>query len=132
MFLLNTVLSESNSHVKPAELIEKIESKKDQNFTLSKTLKAHVQPLTNCAFNKNGDRLFPASSDSNLSTFPLTALPLTGSSRVRTIERARSGTLRQEISCILLKATRTWSTASHSIIHSEIKWLQVHSIKQQK
>ena len=38
------------------ELIDKVESKKNQHFKLIKTLKAHVLPLTNCAFNKNGDR----------------------------------------------------------------------------
>lgn len=39
-----------------SELIEKIESKKSQRFELFKTLKAHILPLTNCAFNKNGDK----------------------------------------------------------------------------
>ena len=39
-----------------AELIEKQESKKFQSFQLYKTLKAHVLPLTNVAFNKSGDK----------------------------------------------------------------------------
>ena len=34
----------------------KLEEKKDQNFKPFKTLKAHVLPLTNCSFNKNGDK----------------------------------------------------------------------------
>ena len=38
------------------KLIEKIESKKNQNFKLFKTLKTHLLPLTNCAFNKNGNK----------------------------------------------------------------------------
>lgn len=45
------------------ELIEKIESKKSQRFELFKTLKAHILPLTNCAFNKNGDKFITGSYD---------------------------------------------------------------------
>ena len=39
-----------------AELIEKQESNEAQNFYLFKILRAHILPLTNCAFNKSGDR----------------------------------------------------------------------------
>jgi len=60
----------------------KLEEKKDQNFQLSKTLKAHVLPLTNCSFNKNGDK------------YPIL---YTDSSRAATIELAKYGTQRQEI-----------------------------------
>jgi len=38
------------------ELIKKISEKQTQNFELFKTLKGHVLPLTNCSFNKNGDK----------------------------------------------------------------------------
>ena len=38
------------------ELIKKLESKQKQDFGLFKTLRAHVMPLTNCAFNKSGDK----------------------------------------------------------------------------
>jgi dynein assembly factor with WDR repeat domains 1 len=44
-------------------LIDKIESKKNQSFEIFKTLKAHMLPLTNCAFNKNGDRFITGSYD---------------------------------------------------------------------
>ena len=30
---------------------------KDQKFSYFKELKAHLLPLTNCAFNKSGDKL---------------------------------------------------------------------------
>ena len=39
-----------------AELIEKQELNESQNFYLFKILRAHILPLTNCAFNKGGDR----------------------------------------------------------------------------
>lgn len=45
------------------ELILKIEEKKEQDFKLFKTLKAHVLPLTNCSFNKNGDKFITGSYD---------------------------------------------------------------------
>ncbi len=45
------------------ELIKKLESKKAQDFTLFKTLRAHVMPLTNCAFNKSGDKFITGSYD---------------------------------------------------------------------
>lgn len=41
----------------------KLEEKKEQDFKLFKTLKAHVLPLTNCAFNKNGDKFITGSYD---------------------------------------------------------------------
>ena len=38
------------------ELIEKLDTDKTQTFKLFKELKAHLLPLTNCAFNKSGDK----------------------------------------------------------------------------
>jgi dynein assembly factor with WDR repeat domains 1 len=38
--------------------IEKIDTTEmTQNFYLFKILRAHILPLTNCAFNKSGDRM---------------------------------------------------------------------------
>merc|ERR1712164_8115 len=45
------------------ELIEKLESHENQNFYLFKILRAHILPLTNCAFNKSGDRFITGSYD---------------------------------------------------------------------
>lgn len=45
------------------KLIEKIESHESQNFYLFKILRAHILPLTNCAFNKSGDRFITGSYD---------------------------------------------------------------------
>lgn len=39
-----------------AELIEKLEANENTDFYLSKILRAHILPLTNCAFNKSGDK----------------------------------------------------------------------------
>jgi len=41
----------------------KIISNKKQDFKLYKQLKAHHQPLTNCAFNKDGDQFITGSYD---------------------------------------------------------------------
>jgi hypothetical protein len=38
------------------ELIEKTESRDDQRYSLFKSSAAHILPLTNCAFNKSGDK----------------------------------------------------------------------------
>jgi len=38
-----------------SELKDKILANKNQDFRIFKQLKAHHQPLTNCAFNKGGD-----------------------------------------------------------------------------
>ena len=38
------------------KLIDKLEDNTDQSFYLFKILRAHILPLTNCAFNKSGDR----------------------------------------------------------------------------
>ena len=38
------------------ELIEKLESNESSDFFLFKILRAHILPLTNCAFNKSGDK----------------------------------------------------------------------------
>jgi dynein assembly factor with WDR repeat domains 1 len=45
------------------ELIEKIESNDTSNFFLFKILRAHILPLTNCAFNKSGDKFITGSYD---------------------------------------------------------------------
>lgn len=39
-----------------AELIERLEVNENAEFYLSKILRAHILPLTNCAFNKSGDK----------------------------------------------------------------------------
>jgi hypothetical protein len=38
------------------ELIEKQMENQDQKFEWFKVLRAHLLPLTNCAFNKSGDK----------------------------------------------------------------------------
>jgi len=38
------------------ELIEKVIEKKKQRFALFRALTCHELPLTNCAFNKSGDK----------------------------------------------------------------------------
>ena len=45
------------------KLIEKLQTRKNQRFALYKTLKAHILPLTNCAFNKSGDKVITGSYD---------------------------------------------------------------------
>lgn len=45
------------------ELLEKLETKEEQKYELFKVLKAHVLPLTNCAFNKSGDKFITGSYD---------------------------------------------------------------------
>jgi dynein assembly factor with WDR repeat domains 1 len=45
------------------ELIEKTECRDDQRFALFKCLPAHILPLTNCAFNKSGDKFITGSYD---------------------------------------------------------------------
>merc|ERR1712216_262540 len=45
------------------KLIEKQELNEHQNFYLFKILRAHILPLTNCAFNKSGDRFITGSYD---------------------------------------------------------------------
>lgn len=46
-----------------AELVEKIEQNESSDFYLSKILRAHILPLTNCAFNKSGDKFITGSYD---------------------------------------------------------------------
>jgi len=46
-----------------AELIEKLESNESSDFYLFKILRAHILPLTNCAFNKSGDKFITGSYD---------------------------------------------------------------------
>lgn len=45
------------------KLIEKQLENKRQEFTLFKVLRAHLLPLTNCAFNKSGDKFITGSYD---------------------------------------------------------------------
>lgn len=47
----------------PLELIEKLESNESSDFFLFKILRAHILPLTNCAFNKSGDKFITGSYD---------------------------------------------------------------------
>jgi len=46
-----------------AELIEKLETNDSSDFFLFKILRAHILPLTNCAFNKSGDKFITGSYD---------------------------------------------------------------------
>jgi dynein assembly factor with WDR repeat domains 1 len=45
------------------KLIEKLESNESNDFYLFKILGAHILPLTNCAFNKSGDKFITGSYD---------------------------------------------------------------------
>ncbi|GMI43904.1 hypothetical protein TeGR_g5247, partial [Tetraparma gracilis] len=45
------------------KLIEKLEQKESNDFYLFKILRAHILPLTNCAFNKSGDKFITGSYD---------------------------------------------------------------------
>jgi dynein assembly factor with WDR repeat domains 1 len=45
------------------ELIEVVSEKKSQKYSLFKSLPCHDLPLTNCAFNKNGDKFITGSYD---------------------------------------------------------------------
>lgn len=45
------------------KLLQKLDTKQEQKFSLFKVLKAHVLPLTNCAFNKAGDKFITGSYD---------------------------------------------------------------------
>ncbi len=81
------------------ELILKLEEKKNQNFQLFKTLKAHVLPLTNCSFNKNGDK-YPRSDPD--------------SSPAAMIGPARSGIQKPAIYSTNWRDTKTQSTLSPS------------------
>ena len=47
----------------PIELIEKLESNDNSDYYLFKILRAHILPLTNCAFNKQGDKFITGSYD---------------------------------------------------------------------
>lgn len=38
------------------KLVEKLETNDNSDFYLFKILRAHILPLTNCAFNKSGDK----------------------------------------------------------------------------
>ena len=46
-----------------AQLAERLDEFSSADFTLSKILRAHVLPLTNCAFNKTGDMFVTGSYD---------------------------------------------------------------------
>ncbi|CAK0892764.1 unnamed protein product [Prorocentrum cordatum] len=45
------------------KLLDKIENKEQQRFYLFKILRAHILPLTNCAFNKSGSKFITGSYD---------------------------------------------------------------------
>jgi len=45
------------------KLIEKQETQSNSEFYLFKILRAHILPLTNCAFNKSGDKFITGSYD---------------------------------------------------------------------
>lgn len=45
------------------KLIEKTQTDEDQKFFLFKSLPAHILPLTNCGFNKSGDKFITGSYD---------------------------------------------------------------------
>lgn len=45
------------------KLIEKQMENQEQKFLLFKVLRAHLLPLTNCAFNKSGDKFITGSYD---------------------------------------------------------------------
>mmetsp|Transcript_3018 Transcript_3018/g.3510 ORF Transcript_3018/g.3510 Transcript_3018/m.3510 type:complete len:171 (-) Transcript_3018:38-550(-) len=45
------------------KLIDKIDNKDSQRFYLFKILRAHILPLTNCAFNKSGSKFITGSYD---------------------------------------------------------------------
>lgn len=58
---LNAIQSITN--ILTIELIEKLESNDSSDFFLFKILRAHILPLTNCAFNKSGDKFITGSYD---------------------------------------------------------------------
>ena len=53
----------NDEHLESSELIEKLESNESSDFFLFKILRAHILPLTNCAFNKSGDKFITGSYD---------------------------------------------------------------------
>lgn len=53
----------SNALLLFTELIEKLGSNETSDFFLFKILRAHILPLTNCAFNKSGDKFITGSYD---------------------------------------------------------------------
>lgn len=65
MFEEPMITEKRKKHIKILinKLIKKLESKRNQDFGLFKTLRAHVMPLTNCAFNKSGDKFITGSYD---------------------------------------------------------------------
>jgi WD40 repeat protein len=66
------------------KLLDKLQYASHQDFTLFKVLRAHILPLTNCAFNKSGDRFITGSYDRTCKvrcTAPTLTTPL--HSRVR-------------------------------------------------
>ena len=57
------------------KLIDKLEENADQSFYLFKILRAHILPLTNCAFNKSGDRFITGSYDRTVRLPPAPRAP---------------------------------------------------------
>lgn len=60
-FTISLILTASFKII--AELIEKLECNESSDFFLFKILRAHILPLTNCAFNKSGDKFITGSYD---------------------------------------------------------------------
>ena len=58
------VVHSPNSCLNPSsELVTKLECRHNSDYYLFKILRAHILPLTNCAFNKQGDRFITGSYD---------------------------------------------------------------------
>jgi dynein assembly factor with WDR repeat domains 1 len=55
--------ADASFNMRRTELIEKLESNETSDFFLFKILRAHILPLTNCAFNKSGDKFITGSYD---------------------------------------------------------------------
>lgn len=59
-YILSTVVFNGCS---ASDLIEKLNTNETSEFFLFKILRAHILPLTNCAFNKSGDKFITGSYD---------------------------------------------------------------------
>jgi hypothetical protein len=83
-------------------LIAKLSAPEVHDFFLSKILRAHILPLTNCAFNKSGDKcVLPRCAVARCGSLVRAASRrcATGSSPAATIGRARCGIRRPATSC---------------------------------
>ena len=78
------------------KLIDKLEENADQSFYLFKILRAHILPLTNCAFNKSGDRFITGSYDRTVRLPPAPRVsPLGGGGAAASPVGARRAPLRR-------------------------------------